>query len=60
MLRNIEPRPLWGCKKGRGEARQLSTANSSSGIGGITTDVLQYEVMFDKVHGHFIQSSTRC
>lgn len=26
----------------------------------MTTDVLQYEVMFDKAHGHFIQSSTLC
>lgn len=33
MLCNIEPRPLWGRKKGRGEARQLSTANSLCGIG---------------------------
>lgn len=33
MLCNIEPRPLWGCKKGRGEARQLLTANSLSGSG---------------------------
>lgn len=33
MLRNIEPRPLWGRKKGRGEARQLLTANSLCGIG---------------------------
>lgn len=33
MLCNIEPRPLWGRKKGRGEARQLLTANSLCGIG---------------------------